>query len=141
MTTTPSGAGTPAALLELLPGDTISFHENRTVFTVRSATENFVAAAGQSHGKSVYTIIDWRRSRRGPHDSWVYPMIEGADIDRALTALENSKPAYDGASADPATGTEDNPWPHPELELSVRECVPLNILSVHRGTTTLWPAP
>lgn len=127
-------AANPVEALDLQPGDIVRFLTGRNVFTVRSVTQNFAALTGRSKNKPIYTVIDWAKGQRGPHNSWGFSMLDTADIDLALAAMERTKAAED------APRVSGQPGPMNELELSVRRAVYLDIRSVHRGNQLLWPA-
>lgn len=142
----PSGARTwptsdPVEALDLQPGDVVRFLTGRNVFTVRSVTPNFVAMTGRSKKKPIYTVIDWAKGQRGPHDSWGFPMMDAEDTSAALAAMERTKTAWDEAAANPLAGKPGGPaLPMAELELSIRRAVYLDIRSIHREGELIWPA-
>lgn len=131
----------PVEKLDLEIGDTLRFHSGRTVFTARAVSENFVVATGKGRGQTVYTIIDWDKGQRGPHNSWGFPVTNDEECAALAGALEKAKSLQDAAEANPLSGTAEFPWPYPEVELSVRRAVYLDIRSVHRGRQQVWPAP
>lgn len=75
----------PVAKEELTVGDKVKFVDSRRVWTVKGVSENFAVLVNSSYE---YTIIDWRRSFRGAHNSYGYPVITDEDIQKILEALE-----------------------------------------------------
>lgn len=131
----------PMEALELQPGDIVRFLTGRTVYTVQAVTPNFAALTGRSINKPVYTVIDWAKGQRGPHNSWGFSMLDSADIDLALAAMERTKTAQDEAAGNPLAGKPGGPaLPMAELELSIRRSVYLDIRNVHREGERIWPA-
>lgn len=131
----------PVEALDLRPGDVVRFLTGRTVYTVQAVTPNFAGLTGRSNKKPVYTVIDWAKGQRGPHNSWGFSMLDTADIELALAAMERTKTAADEAAANPMAGKPGGPaLPFAELELSTRRAVYLDIRTVHRGGELIWPA-
>lgn len=106
----------PVPKEDLQVGNKVKFTDSHRVWVVKGVSENFVVLLNSS---DQYTIIDWKRSFRGAHNSYGHSVDTDENIQKVLSALE--------LKVNPAL----NPGVFSDLELG-RNQVPLRIKEIRR---------
>ena len=84
----------PVPRVDIHVGDTVKFVGDSLKWETRKVTDNFVILTTilpkprKNAGQSVYTIIDWKNSMRGAHNSWGHGTETEEAIDKLAEALE-----------------------------------------------------